>query len=158
MAALGRGAYEGRMMLLLFACAGAAPPSASTATGVAGCPASPNCVSTAAPVDDAQHRAAPLAYASDVAAATARMKAIVAAMPRTALVEETENTLRFTFTSKVFRFVDDVDVVFVDGRVEYRSASRVGYGDMGANRARVEAIAAAWTAGAGSAGEGAPPR
>jgi uncharacterized protein (DUF1499 family) len=34
--------------------------------------------------------------------------------------------------------------VFRDGQVHYRSASRVGYGDMGVNRARVDAIAAEW--------------
>ena len=83
---------------------------------------------------------------ADEAAAAARMTAIVAAMPRTALVAETDTTLHFTFTSRIFRFVDDVDFVFVDGRVEYRSASRVGYGDMNVNRARMDAIAAAWAA------------
>lgn len=130
------------MLLVLFACA--TPPAASSPTGVEGCPPSPNCVSSAAPADDAEHHVAPLRYEGDVAAAKARMKAIVLAMPRTALVAETENGLRFTFTSAIFRFVDDVDLVFVDGRVEIRSASRVGHGDMGVNRARVAAIAAAW--------------
>jgi uncharacterized protein (DUF1499 family) len=131
------------MVLLLLACA--SPPAASSPAGVDGCPPSPNCVSSAAPPEDAEHHVAALRHEDDVAAAKARMKAIVLAMPRTALVAETDNGLRFTFTSALFRFVDDVDVVFVEGRVELRSASRVGHGDMGVNRARYAAIAAAWT-------------
>jgi uncharacterized protein (DUF1499 family) len=130
------------LLLHLVACAAGSAPLGS----IAGCPASPNCVSTAAPATDAQHYAPPLVYEGDLAAAKARMKAIVAAMPRTALVAESESALRFTFTSKLLRYVDDVDIVFADGRVEYRSASRVGYGDMGVNRARVDAIASAWAA------------
>ena len=137
-----------RTLLFVAACVGAAPPDSASVTGVAGCPATPNCVSSAAPADDAEHRVAPLAYTGGAAAAKERMKRVVAAMPRTALVGETEHTLRFTFTSALVRFVDDVDMVFVDGRIEIRSASRVGKDDLGANRRRVEAIAAAWAGGA----------
>ncbi len=138
---------------LLVACAGTPPASPPLSPGafVAPCPPTPNCVSTAAPPEDVEHFAAPLVYTGDLDAAKARMKAIVAAMPRAALVEETETSLRFTFTSALLRFVDDVHVVFVPaeggGRVEYRSASRVGRGDMGVNRARMDAIAAAWAEG-----------
>jgi uncharacterized protein (DUF1499 family) len=103
---------------------------------------SPNCVAT---VDtDGVHGAEAWAYTGEVSAAKERMKAIVAAMPRTKLVSEGPDELRFTFTSKLMRYVDDLHVVFRDGQVHYRSASRVGYGDMGVNRARVDAIAAEW--------------
>jgi uncharacterized protein (DUF1499 family) len=56
--------------------------------------------------------------------------------------------LRAQFTSFLFRFVDDVDCV-VDapaGVIQIRSASRVGYSDLGANRKRVEAIRRAFAA------------
>ena len=108
------------LLLLLAACAGTRAPGTTLVGAVADCPRTPNCVSTAAPARDAEHHAEPLRYEGSVADAKAKMKAIVAALPRTALVEETDDTLRFTFTSRLFRFVDDVDVVFVDGRVEYR--------------------------------------
>ena len=121
----------------------------AVALAVTPCPSSPNCVSTASPTDDAQHAAAPLAYEGDVPAAKARLKAIVAAMPRTRLVAETDDALHFTFTSKLLRFVDDVVFVLRDGQVTFRSASRVGYGDMGVNRARMDEIAAAWARGDG---------
>ena len=45
-----------------------------------------------------------------------------------------------TFTSRLFRFVDDF-ALRVDGSaglLHIRSASRVGYGDFGVNRRRVE--------------------
>ncbi|MDP2315689.1 MAG: DUF1499 domain-containing protein [Pseudomonadota bacterium] len=140
---------------LLVACAGTRPVLPPLAEGelVAACPESPNCVSTAASPDDAEHHAEPIPFQGDVPVAKARMKAVIAEMPRTALVAEGATSLDYTFTSKLMGFVDDVQLVFVagptaaaPGRIEYRSASRVGRGDMGVNRARMEAVAAAWEA------------
>jgi uncharacterized protein (DUF1499 family) len=56
--------------------------------------------------------------------------------------EEHEGYLWATFTSKVFRFVDDVEfrMVSADGIVHVRSGSRVGYSDLGVNRRRVEKL------------------
>lgn len=47
------------------------------------------------------------------------------------------------FQTKLWGFVDDVEVRFGSGPVAIRSASRVGKSDLGANRKRVEAIRAA---------------
>lgn len=68
------------------------------------------------------------------------MKAAVAGMPRTVLVEEEDDYLHYQFTSLVFRFVDDVEFLFDDATktIHFRSASRVGYGDFGVNRRRME--------------------
>ena len=108
------------------------------------CPESPNCVSTEAA--DEAHHAEPWPWSGDPAAALARLKGIVLAIPGSALVSEDQRELRFTFTSRVWRFVDDVHLVLGDGVVQYRSASRVGWGDMGVNRARMQAIGEAWLA------------
>jgi uncharacterized protein (DUF1499 family) len=46
------------------------------------------------------------------------------------------------FTTRLFRFKDDVEF-YIDadeGQVHFRSASRVGYSDMGANRKRYQAF------------------
>ena len=60
--------------------------------------------------------------------------------PRARLVTSAADYQHFEFTSLLFRFVDDVEF-FVDGDVvHFRSASRVGYSDMGANRKRIAAI------------------
>ena len=61
---------------------------------------------------------------------------------RATLTDEAESYLRYEFTSLIFRFVDDVEF-FVDdvGEViHFRSASRVGYSDLGANRRRMNQI------------------
>ena len=51
-----------------------------------------------------------------------------------------EHYLHAEFTSRIFRFVDDVEFLLEDGIIHVRSASRVGRWDLGANRARIEDI------------------
>lgn len=55
---------------------------------------------------------------------------------------ESGNYLAATFTSSLFRFVDDLELrIDPDaGLIHVRSASRVGHGDMGINRKRVELL------------------
>jgi uncharacterized protein (DUF1499 family) len=45
-----------------------------------------------------------------------------------------------TISSMILRFIDDVEFYFDEatGFIEFRSASRLGYGDAGANRQRME--------------------
>jgi uncharacterized protein (DUF1499 family) len=53
---------------------------------------------------------------------------------------ENENYLAATFTSGIFRFVDDFEIR-IDTKekvIHIRSASRVGHSDMGVNRKRIE--------------------
>ena len=119
----------------------------ATSELLAPCPSSPNCVSSLAA--DARHQIAPLAFRGDPAQAMQRLRAVIEAMPRTRIVSASDQALRAEFTSALFRFVDDVDCV-VDpsaGVIQIRSASRVGYSDLGANRKRVEAIRSAFAAG-----------
>ncbi len=49
------------------------------------------------------------------------------------------------FTSTIFRFKDDLELLRDDNQVQIRSASRAGKSDLGVNRRRVEAIRAAYT-------------
>jgi uncharacterized protein (DUF1499 family) len=58
------------------------------------------------------------------------------------VITETENYIHATFTSRIFRFVDDVEFYFMRDApvIHVRSASRVGYSDLGVNRKRVEKI------------------
>jgi len=63
-------------------------------------------------------------------------------------VSERENYLHAESGSRLLRFVDDVEFL-VDstaGVVRFRSASRVGRGDMGVNRARMKRFAARFNA------------
>jgi uncharacterized protein (DUF1499 family) len=47
-----------------------------------------------------------------------------------------------TFRSRIFRFVDDLELRFDEAEkvVHLRSAARLGYGDFGVNRRRVAAL------------------
>jgi len=60
------------------------------------------------------------------------------------ITSETESYISATYMSKLFKFVDDVELRDAGDRtVHIRSASRVGYSDRGENRKRVERIRAA---------------
>jgi len=120
---------------------------------LAPCPDSPNCVSSQADAESQRVEPLPLAAMRgadepdiDVSGrAIERLAAIVAHMPGGKVVRQTEDYLHAEFTSRLFRFVDDVEfhVDVPAGKIHCRSASRVGYSDMGANRRRIEAIRAA---------------
>jgi len=98
-------------------------------------PRSPNCVSSRAKPTDRLHYIAPLAHTT-----LDRIRSIVLAMPRTEVVEEDSEYLHVVFTTALFRFRDDVEFECDGEVVHVRSASRVGYSDLGTNRRRVESI------------------
>ena len=104
------------------------------------CPSTPNCVSSQAA--DEAHRMDPLPFTGGPDVALARLKTVLAARPRTTVVEEKGDYLRAESVSFLFRFVDDVEfVVDRDAKViHFRSASRVGLSDFGVNRKRMEEI------------------
>jgi uncharacterized protein (DUF1499 family) len=104
------------------------------------CPSSPNCVCTQA--SDADHRMEPIHFNGSPEEAMDRLKAIVAAMSRSRVVVADERYMHAKFTSRVFRFVDDVEFL-IDPEaktIHFRSASRVGRSDLGVNRQRMEDI------------------
>ncbi len=113
---------------------------------LAACPDSPNCVSTQA--DDAAHRMPPLPLGEPVAAAIERLATTLTALPRTKIVTRTDDYLHAEVTSRLFRFVDDVEI-YVDssaGQIHFRSASQTGHSDLGVNRARMQQISNAYSA------------
>jgi uncharacterized protein (DUF1499 family) len=123
------------LLPLALGCAGT-PPKTST-TSLAPCPDKPNCWSSLAP--DAEHRTEPLMLAG--AHGWAALRDAVAAMPRTVIVEDRPGYLHAESHSRIFRFVDDLELLRGAGdRVDVRSASRVGYGDWGVNKARIQAL------------------
>jgi uncharacterized protein (DUF1499 family) len=104
------------------------------------CPATPNCVSTQA--TDAAHRMSPIPFTETPAEAMARLVRVVEGMPRARIVVRDGDYLRAEYRSLVFRFVDDVEFI-VDGAagvIHFRSASRVGRGDLGVNRRRMREV------------------
>lgn len=104
------------------------------------CGSKPNCVSSTAP--EGSHFIEPLTAGGDSAAALERVRTVMKALPRTKLVGEEAGYLHYEVTSRIMRYVDDVEfgVNQESGVIDVRSASRVGYSDMGVNRKRVEHI------------------
>ena len=107
------------------------------------CVAAPNCVSSDASGE--RHSVAPLRLALPAPEAWRAVRRVVAALPRTRIVSESDSVLRAECTSAVFRFVDDLELRLRpdQGIVAVRSASRTGWSDFGVNRRRVEEIRAA---------------
>jgi uncharacterized protein (DUF1499 family) len=103
------------------------------------CPASPNCVSSDSSDD---HSIAALRFSGPAEKAWQAAKEALLSLPRTHIVGETGNTLHAECKSAVFGFVDDVDFELRSdqGIIAVRSASRVGYSDLGVNRRRIEAV------------------
>ncbi len=118
---------------------------------LAPCPSSPNCVSSEALPTDVMHYIEPLSAPPGHTMpndALVRLRAIVVAMPRCQVAGGGPSSLRLTFSSRLFGFTDDVELREDAEQhvIQVRSASRHGWGDMGVNRDRVEAIRVSWLA------------
>lgn len=130
--------------------AGSPPTDLGVRNGRLAPPSStPNSVSSQAGLypDHPRHssaQVAPLRYTGDAAAAMVRLDQLMTAWPRTRIVERTPIYLRAECSTALMGFTDDVEFL-LDApaqAIQVRSASRLGYGDLGANRARVDAIRA----------------
>lgn len=104
------------------------------------CPDTPNCVSTLA--SDRMHAIAPLTYDGRGDDAQSALRTVIEKMPRSKIVADEPGYLHVEFRSLIFRFVDDVEFVVDDDAkvVHFRSAARMGRGDLGVNRRRMERI------------------
>ena len=103
-------------------------------------PTSPNCV--VSQNADAKHAIAPITY--DVTRDKARetLLKVLTVVPRTTVIEQTDNYINAISKSRIFKFVDDVEFYFPsnDSVIHIRSSSRVGDSDFGVNRTRLEQI------------------
>jgi uncharacterized protein (DUF1499 family) len=93
----------------------------------------------------------PIPYTGTLAQARARMLQVLRDHPRTRIVQEEPDYLKAECRSRVFRFVDDVELLFDDAarQIHFRSASRLGRKDFGVNRERMETIRKAFLAAGG---------
>ena len=114
---------------------------------LAPCPNSPNCVSSQE--TDPTHAIEPFRFTDSPTAAMDRLRTVVAGQPRVNMIIARDTYLHAEFRSAVFRFVDDVEFLLQDHMIQVRSASRLGYSDLGVNRKRVEALRQAWVAAGG---------
>jgi uncharacterized protein (DUF1499 family) len=110
-------------------------------TELAVCPASPNCVSSAQDPGES-HYIAPIRIQGDPDAAWRALGDLLAADDRIEIVSAGDRYLRAVATTRILRFKDDVEFLLdrAAGEIGMRSASRIGYSDLGKNRRRMEAI------------------
>ena len=105
----------------------------------------PNNVSSQADPSDSTHYVPPLAFKGDAATAMKKLLGIVKGTPRTQVIESRADYLYAEFSTPLMGYVDDVEF-YCDGKaVHVRSASRLGYSDLGVNRKRVEAVRSAFS-------------
>ncbi len=131
----------------MLGCSGTRPADLGMVNGqLRPCPSSPNCVSSEGGTP-AEKLVAPFP-APGGTAEMGRLRAIVAAWPRTAVITGTDTYLHAESTSRIMRFVDDVEFRYdaTANVIHVRSASRLGKSDMGVNRKRVDGLRAAWNA------------
>lgn len=120
---------------------GRRPDTLGTRDGrLADCPASPNCVCSDA--TDEGHRVAPLAFTTEPERAWRALRESVLALPRTEIVTEADGYLHAECHTWLLGFVDDLEFQLhtKERVIAVRSASRLGYSDLGANRRRVEGL------------------
>ena len=123
------------LLPFLTACAGEPPQNIGVRDGrLSPCPESPNCVSSFE--SDEEHSIAALD------ATLAQIQRVVLALDEANIVEQSSDYMYVEFTSRLMGYVDDVEFLYdsASNQTHVRSASRLGYSDLGANRIRIEAI------------------
>lgn len=130
-------------LLVLTGCSGTKPELGITDGHLMQCPKTPNCVSSHA--KDEKHFIQPILFIGTSQEAQSHLLEILIEWKGTKIVVSQDNYIRAEFTSKVFRFVDDVEFYFPETgtkeiTIHFRSASRVGKSDFGVNRKRIEQI------------------
>lgn len=126
-------------VLMVSACAGDRPTNLGAINGtLTACPGSPNCVSSQA--GDERHRIEPLATGGDPDAAFAKLIEIIKRRSDATVIDRTGTYLRVELRTTFF--IDDAEFLLDRQRrlIQLRSASRVGYSDLGVNRRRIEEI------------------
>lgn len=130
-------------LILSTGCVGSVPELGINNGELAPCPKTPNCVNSQA-VGEKQY-IQPIRYAGTREDSRARLLQILGSQKQAKILTAQENYIRAEFTSALFRFVDDVEFYFPKEKsgesvIHIRSASRIGYSDLGANRKRIERI------------------
>jgi uncharacterized protein (DUF1499 family) len=82
----------------------------------------------------------PLPVQTDGSATLTRLRGLIEATPGAVVVKSDPDYLYVQYTTKWMKFVDDAEFWFdpTAQKLQVRSASRLGDGDMGVNRARIE--------------------
>ncbi|WP_159655000.1 DUF1499 domain-containing protein [Vibrio atypicus] len=100
------------------------------------CGDKPNCVSTQDTRE--KYQIAPFEITADANIDAIEAVALQLSGAKTAVKDD--GYLRIECTSKIMRFVDDLELRIKEGQLLVRSESRVGYSDFGVNRKRADQL------------------
>ncbi len=131
----------GGTLFMLSSCAGTRPTNLGIQNGqLIDCPNSPNCVNTLSDTKKAKIEA--IAFEGDWQSAKQKLVKVIEDYPRTTIVKDDGKYLYVEFKTGMGGFVDDVEFILDDQakQIHFRSASRLGYSDVGANRRRMEKV------------------
>jgi uncharacterized protein (DUF1499 family) len=105
------------------------------------CPASPNCANSEY-ARDSEHYIAAITYQNRNTDDVIQLLQQTIAISGGRITEHKGHYIAATYTTRLFRFVDDVEFRIdpQQQRIHIRSASRQGHSDLGANRKRAQTI------------------
>ena len=129
------------LVTILWGCSGnPAEHHNSESSGFLDCPDTPNCVSSLA--KNPKYRVEPFKLKKNTKASWNIVRTTVASLPRTKIVSADNSDIHAECKSMIFRFVDDLTLHLIPskGTIDIRSASRIGYSDLGVNRRRIETL------------------
>jgi len=108
------------------------------------CPKSPNCVCTQD--DNSRKKVDPIRFTVDTKKAATKLERLIASYDYAMLVKQESNYYHYEFITKLGIFIDDVEFL-IDPKaklIHFRSASRIGYSDLGKNKRRMKKIKRDW--------------
>ena len=133
-------------LMLLAACA----PTSHLLTNADGsttfepCGNAPRCAVSLTEPGPGGDSVAPLRGGSTATEALTNLRAVLAATPGYRVLSDDGRYLHAEFTTPLVRYRDDVEfLVRDDGRIDVRSAARIGWYDWETNRKRIERLQAA---------------
>ncbi len=105
---------------------------------LASCPWTPNCVNSYS--DNPKYKIEPLTSRSENP--LSQVETFLIETYKTKVISKTDNYLYAVVTTPRFHFKDDLEFLLgEDGKsINVRSSARVGYSDLGVNRARIERL------------------
>ena len=88
-----------------------------------------------------EHCASSQWHVADSSAALKQLSEQIKDTPRTEIVEQSANYLHATYSSRIFGFVDDIELSTTDAvTLEARSISLLGESDLGVNAQRLQSL------------------
>lgn len=107
------------------------------------CPDSPNCVSSQTVQQaDSKHFIIPLEFKGDPHSEMQRLKSLINSMKGVTIISSNDHYFHAECKTPFMGFIDDIEFYWSKNEklCHVRSASRIGYSDLGVNRRRVDKI------------------